>query len=819
VLSTGRLSYDHLDYYLSLASADDYYTKGGEPPGQWIGLGAEELGLSGEVEPSHLRNLFRGLSPEGERALCQIQKKEDAASHHPGWDFSFTVPKSVSTLWSQIDAPLRAELQRIQQESVQEAMSFIEKTAVFTRTGKGGHEFVPSKMIAACFEHSTSRAGDPNLHTHALIMNVGVRTDGSTGTLSGLHLFGPNLKMTAGALYRAAYAYRLEQMGIAVVRVRNWFEIAQVPKKLMDHFSKRREQIEAELDRLGVYSAKAAAAATLKTRPAKEDLVREKLFEEWQEAGREHGWSEEQAQELFGRFVDRRDHAKEIAEAIAAAKENLTKDNAHFSERDFIRALAEQAPGRGIDAPEVIEVAGRYLATSPDIVRLGTQRGTPRFTTKEMYELEKELLDCAQEMVAKESHGVRPETAMAVLSRHGELSEEQMKAVWHITVESNGLALVSGYAGTGKTHMLKVAREIWEAEGIKVVGTAIGGRAQRELGEQSGIPTMTMAKLLYDVSKGRQPVPRDSVVIVDEAGMVGTANWLLLSKVCAAVGAKICAVGHEKQLQPIGAGAPFLELGDRFGRAVLVQNRRQNAAWAKQAVRDFAEGEAKAALAEYAKRGLVSIHETRHEAMAALVDEWRQDGMNGKDSLILAGMVWEVEQLNAMAQEKMRASGRLSRQGLSLEGKHFHIGDTVMFTVTSRPRQVDNGSRGKVVGLSVLQGTVTVDLYDGRRVTVCLSDFPHLDLGYAMTTHKAQGATVDAAYLLVGGTMQHRELSYVQTSRARDTTRLFTTPSVTGDALADLAKEMARSRQKDMAISVERQQSVTQEQGGPAFER
>lgn len=819
MLSVGRLSYDHVDYYLSLASADDYYTKGGEPPGYWMGGGSEHLDLSGEVAPPHLRNLFRGLSPEGDRELCQIQKKEGVASHHPGWDFAFSVPKSVSTLWSQVDAPLRSELQRIQQESVQEAMSFIEKTAVFTRIGKGGHEFVPSKMIAACFEHSTSRAGDPNLHTHALIMNIGVRPDGSPGTLSGLHLFGPNLKMAAGALYRAAYAYRLEQMGIAVVRERNWFEVSQVPKTLMDHFSKRRQDIEAELERMGTHSAQAAAAATLKTRPVKEDLVREKLFEEWKEAGKAHGWSEDQARRLFGRFIDRRDHAKEVAEAIAAAKEKLTKDSAHFSERDFIRALAEEAPGRGIDAKDVIEVAGQYLSTSTDIVRLGSQRGTPRFTTKEMYELELELLESSEHLASSKAHCASATTVIETLTQNGDLSEEQMKAIWHMTAETGGLALVSGYAGTGKTHMLKVAKQIWEAEGFKVVGTAISGKAQEELGEQSGIPTMTMAKLFYELSQGRSPIPKNCIVVVDEAGMVCSSDWLKLSQACSKSGAKICAVGHEKQLQPIGAGSPFLELGDRLGRAVLIKNRRQKEDWAKQAVKDIAEGKAEEALAEYAKRGLVSVHETRSEAMSKLAERWKRDGLCAKDSLILAGLRSEVASLNHLAQTKMMESGRLSGDGLSLLGKEFYVGDCVMFTKTSRARGIQNGSRGEITHIDEFEGTVAVRLYAGRQVTVSLADFPHLDLGYALTVHKAQGASVKDAYLLVGGTMTHRELSYVQVSRAKWATRLYTTPSDSGDAIASLAKEMTRSRQKDMAISVERQQEATRNQDSQAFER
>lgn len=818
MLSVGRLSSAHAGYYLGLA-AEDYYAKGGEPQGTWFGQGADSLGLTGNVEPSALYNLFRGYSPDGDSALVQLQRHEGRADHHPGWDFTFSAPKSVSTLWSQVDQTSRALLQAAHDRAVRSVLSYLERTAIQTRRGKGGHQFEGSGLVAACFAHSTSRAQDPQLHEHILIMNVGVRADGSTGTLSGLHLFAPNLKMTLGALYRAGFAYHLEQLGIEVRRVGPLFEVAHVSRDLVDHFSKRRQEIEAEMARKGLGSAKAAAAVAIETRQTKETIIREKLFGEWQQVGRLHGWSETEAKRLFGRFIDQRNPEAEMAEALQEASASLTKDRAHFSSFDFIRALAEEAPGRGFDAESVIASAERHLALSSDIVRLGSSKGVERFTTKEMFALEHELLQVTEAVKSSGPERVRAETVMRVLARHSELSEEQMRAVWHLTTETDGLALVSGYAGSGKTWMLKVAREIWEAEGLTVIGTALAGRAQRELSEESGIPSKTLAKIFSDLGQGLQPIPYGCVLVMDEAGMVATPEWLKITSACAQAGAKLCAVGHEKQLQPIGPGAPFAELGNRYGTAVLANNQRQREQWAKKATRQIADGKAKAALAEYAARGLVSVHETRSDATTALIHQWREDGMNIHDSLILAGTKKDVTELNRLAQAEMAKAGRLTGAPVSLGDLDFYVGDSVMFTKTSRPRQVDNGARGVVTATDLRSRTVTVASKSGGSVTVSLTDFPYVNLGYAMTTHKSQGASTGNGYVLVHESMQDKELSYVQASRARDKTRFFVTPSESGDAVAELAKQMERSRQKEMAISIVADNRTQRNVEQPSLER
>jgi|APThiThiocy_ev2_2_1041544.scaffolds.fasta_scaffold01801_10 Ti-type conjugative transfer relaxase TraA len=804
MLSMSAMSSGQASYYLGLAR-EDYYLQGGEPPGQWFGRGAEVLGLSGQVESDHLYNLFDGLSPRGDISLVQRQNHEGKAEHRPGWDLTFSAPKSVSTMWSQADEETRSKLQRIQDRAVKAALGYLQDTAASTRRGREGKRLEEVGLVAALFEHSTSRALDPQLHTHALIMNVSVRDDGTTGTLSSLDLF--LSKMAAGALYRAELAKGLQvELGLILRRERTWFEIEGVSKELVQEFSKRREAIEEQLAKSGLSSAEAAAVAAIQTRTAKDGVSRAELFQEWRREGERLGWSADQVDRLIGMLSKYRSLAEERQGACERATERLTWDEAFFSERDFVRYVAEESQGRGLGAKEVRESASRFLNQSPEIVRLGLYNGEQRFTTRKMMELESELLSAAAEMAKNDRHQLHAETVMGTFAKHGGLSEEQLQAVWHITRESGAIAVVSGMAGTGKTRMLDVAREAWESEGYRVEGAALAARAAKELKAGSDIESATIARTLMDIDRGRIKLDNRTILVVDEAGMVATPDMRRLSLACRDAGAKLVLVGDERQLQPIGPGAPFLELGERFGRAELTDIRRQSEEWARQAVRDMADGNARDALHAFAEHGLVTISSTRREAMGDLVAQWRADGEKPENTLILAGTRNEVRTLNELAQAERIRAGELGADAATVNGERIFLNDRVMFTKNKGTLGIENGAKGTVCGMAEDGTRLSVWLDSGEKVTIQPHAFPHISLGYAATTHKAQGATTLKAYVLGGGPMQGRELSYVQASRARLETRFFATAAETGDDIAQLAREMERSRQKLMAHTVIRQQ-------------
>lgn len=804
MLSMSAMSGGQASYYLGLAR-EDYYLEGGEPPGQWYGEGASKLGLHGEVEAAHIYNLFGGYSPEGDRPLVQLQSHDEKATHRPGWDLTFSAPKSVSALWSQLGPEDRQALQAAHFEAVTRALDYLQETAALTRRGRGGNDLERTGLVIATFEHSTSRALDPQLHTHALVLNVGVREDGTTGTVSSLSLF--QAKMAAGALYRAHLSAFLERnLAIQTEAYRAWFEVVGVPEELIAEFSKRREAIEAELDRRGLDTAEAASVAAIGTREAKPAVARSELFQEWRTAGRGLGWSTEEAVQLVGHQLPERDPEQEAARALSHASNALTQSQAHFTERDFVRHVAEASQASGLFAEDILEHSRAHLRYSPEIVRLGRHYGEERFTTKQMMELEKRLLASVENLDADDYHQVGADRVVEGLGRHHELSEEQMNAVLHITGGTGGFAAVSGMAGTGKTRMLEAAQHIWESDGKHVVGAALAARAVKELEEGAEIESSTIARLLYLAEKGRLPLTKESVLVVDEAGMVATSDLQRLAALCESSGSKLVLIGDEKQLQPIGPGAPFMELGQRFGQAEMKDIRRQDDAWARRAVKDLAEGRAQEALEAFVSRGLVKVTETRQEAMAELVKDWRADAKPSRDTLLLAGTRADVQELNALAQRARLEAGELGDAHVDIAGANFHVGDRVMFTKKHPVLGVVNGDRGFLHSVDDRTRVASVMLDSGEKVSFPVDAMEHIVLGYASTTHKGQGATTLRTYVLAGGSMQDREMSYVQASRAREQTTFYMTRVETGDELAKLAREMERSRQKEMAHTILREQ-------------
>jgi conjugative relaxase-like TrwC/TraI family protein len=800
MLSMSAMSGGQAQYYLGLAR-EDYYLEGGEPPGKWYGEGIAKFGLEGEVQPDQLYNLFDGLSPDGTKEVVQLQRHDGKAEHRPGWDLTFSAPKSVSVLWSQSSEENRQIIQRAHRQAVESALDYLQDTAAKTRRGKGGAQLERAGLIIACFEHSTSRALDPQLHIHALVMNIGVREDGTIGTVSSLSIF--QSKMVLGALYRMELATILEQeFGVPVTKHRTWFEILGVPQHLMDEFSKRREIIEAELERKGVSSAEASAVTAIETREVKEAVARSVLFKDWQGIGQALGWSTVEADALYNVVPRGRDKEMELANAISFAAERLTSRQAHFTARDFTRFAAEEAQASGLLIHELVAGVNHHLAHSSEIVRLGRYYGEDRFTTREMLDLEQSLLKNAGLLANNVEHELYAETVIRCLSKNGSLSEEQSKAVWHLTTDTGAIAVVSGMAGTGKTMMLNAARTAWEEEGYEVFGAALTAQAEQELTKGAGIKSSTIAKLLIEIEMGRSPLHSKSILVVDEAGMVATPDMERLIRHCNEVGAKLALIGDGKQIQPIGPGAPFVELGARYGQAELQDIRRQNDVWARRAVKDIAEGNAQAALDEYVSRGLVKVTDTRKEAMQALVNDWFEERTPLKECLILAATRADVKSLNTLAQTLRLEEGALTGEPVSIGEDRFYVGDRVMFTKNHRAMGFVNGSRGVIESFDTLSDRVSVRLDSGDRVSFEPGVMNDISLGYAATTHKAQGATSSRTYILAGGTMQDREMSYVQASRSREQTRFYMTRLESGDEIAHLAREMERSRQKDMASTV-----------------
>ena len=525
------------------------------------------------------------------------------------------------------------------------------------------------------------------------------------------------------------------------------------------------------------------------------------------------------AQRIEGEGIEAADRAemhREIAHNNGAriiadpsiALDAITHQQSTFTRRDM--AMFAHRHSDGID--QFNEVMGA-MRGAPDLVELGRdERGEDRFTTRDMIETEQRLHRAAEVMAEKERHEVGDrdrETALARAEARGlVLSGEQAEALAHIT-DGRDLGVVVGYAGTGKSAMLGVAREAWEAAGYEVRGVALSGIAAENLESGSGIASRTIASLEHGWGQGRDVLTSRDVLVIDEAGMVGTRQLERVMSRAAEAGAKVVLVGDPQQLQAIEAGAAFRSIHERHGGAEIGEIRRQREDWQRDATRNLATGKVSHALEAYRANGMVHEAMTREQARGDLIARWDRDRQVSPDRsrIILTHTNDEVRALNEAARGRMRAAGALGNEvGVTVErgARNFADGDRIMFLQNERGLGVKNGTLGTIELVSAQSMTVQID--DGRSVRFDLKDYNRIDHGYAATIHKAQGMTVDRVHVLATPGMDAHS-SYVALSRHRDSVDLhYGRDDFT--EVDRLTRALSRDRSKDMASDYDRADPV-----------
>ncbi|BBU62169.1 hypothetical protein MSC49_21040 [Methylosinus sp. C49] len=510
--------------------------------------------------------------------------------------------------------------------------------------------------------------------------------------------------------------------------------------------------------------------------------------------------------------ADRADMHREIArgngERIIAdpamALDAITHQQSTFTRRDMAMFAHRHSDG----SDQFNGVMGA-MREAPDLVQLGKDgRGEDRFTTRQMIETEQRLHRAADLMAAKERHEIGDRDREAALARAEArglvLSGEQADALAHVT-DRRDLGVVVGYAGTGKSAMLGVARETWEAAGYEVRGVALSGIAAENLESGSGISSRTIASLEHGWGQGRDVLTARDILVIDEAGMVGTRQLERVLSHAAEAGAKVVLVGDPQQLQSIEAGAAFRSIHQRHGGAEIGEVRRQREDWQRDATRDLATGRTADALRAYDKHGMIRAAATREQARDDLIDHCDRDrqASPGRSRIILTHTNAEVRALNEAARGRMRDAGNLGdevRLVVERGERSFARGDRVMFLQNERGLGIQNGTLGVIEQVSTQSMSVRTD--DGRSVRFDLKDYDRIDHGYAATIHKAQGMTVDRAHVLATPGLDAHD-AYVALSRHRDRMELhyghddFTSQD-------RLLGALSRDRAKDMASDYER---------------
>jgi len=781
MLSIGKLGSGQETYYLEKVAegAEDYYSGRGEAEGEWIGQAAAQFDLEGKVEADQLTAMLTGRNPVTGEPLGL--KSAPGREPVPGFDLTFSAPKSVSLTWALGGHPVSGQVMEAHRASVEAALSYMERSACWARRGKGGRTFVPGRgFLAAAYVHRSSRAGDPQLHTHVLVANATLGPDGRWSRLYHPAIY--EHARTASYLYAAHLRHELTQrLGVEWEPVRNGLaDIRGFSAEELRAFSTRRAEILAAVGEGA--SAKAMRIAALETRQAKDrDITDESMREGWRVRAEEIGLTRERIGERLGHDLPGRSVL--TTEQVGRS---VTGHVSHFDRRDAIRAVAENLP-HGAPADEVEGIADAFLAGSSVIRIAETPRGL-RYTTERIWELERRALATAEEMAGATGRAVAdPIVVSRVLATRSTIKSDQRAMVERLTRGGEALVLVVGEAGTGKTFATVAAAEAWADSGVSLRVATPTWRAANVL-RSDGLDATSVARLLTELDDGRQPLGRGSVLLVDEAGMVDTANLARLIDHAHEAEAKLVLIGDPAQLGEIEAGGLFATLISRTDPVLLDQVIRHNHDLDREGARRIREGQGAEAIEVYRSEGRVVVSADPEARREEMVRDWWRSFREGEDALMVAKRNAEVERLNALAREVMKAEGRLGGREVEVGEATFAAGDQVITRVNDHAARIYNRERWLVDSVDPEgRGVILAGIDAPGRRAVVDADYlarvnpsdgsPALQHAYAATTYQAQGSTVDRAYVMADPSMDRQEI-YVAASRSREETWFYATPEI-----------------------------------------
>jgi conjugative relaxase-like TrwC/TraI family protein len=784
VLNIGRLGAGRGEYYLAQVASgrEDYYLGGGEPPGVWLGSADAAVGVAGSVEADALRAVLAGRSPAG-MALA------GAARRVPGFDLTFRAPKSVSLLFGLGPVRVSAAVRAGHEAAVASGVAYLEDQACWTRRGARGARLVRGEgFVAAGFLHRTSRAGDPLLHTHVLIANA-VLAEGRWSALDARFLY--REARAAQDVYHAVLRAELtRRLGVEWAPVRfGTADVAGFTRTMINAFSTRRREILEALAECGERSEAAAQVATLATRTAKADTPYGELVARWRRTAAEVGLTGRVLAGVLGRADTRDVNQPTVDQEMLLGPVGLTMQRSTFRRRDIVRAWCRALP-HGADLHVIDQLTRRTLA-SPELVLLTSSTleadfartvgdahrvgsPDPLYTTRELAAVEAALCNTAARRINADVASVAGAVARAAIGARPSLSDEQQAMIQQLLTSGSGVEVVLGKAGAGKTIALDAARAAWQASGITVLGCSLAARTAAQLESDAGIPATTIARLQHELR--HRALPHNSVVVVDEGAMVGTRTLHHLAQLAEAANAKLVLVGDDRQLPAIAAGGGFRALTQTIQPIRLTTNRRQVDAWERAALDAVADGHTGAALGAYRRHGRITLGDNADQLRQKLVADWHTARQTGTDARMLALHHDDVEDLNRRARHTLIRNRELPDGGLDIGGRTFAVGDLVVGRRNDYRTGILNGTLATVVATQPTAGTLTIRTPEGTTLTLSRSYLQrgHLYHAYALTIHKAQGATYDTAYIL-GDDRLYREAGYVALSRARNHTHLYAT--------------------------------------------
>ncbi len=792
---------------------DNYYTRDQSAADEWQGDLCDKIGLQD------------GARVQAEDFQVIVNARESKCA---GYDLTFSAPKSVSVVSQLGDDQQRQDMIEAHREAVRDTLREIEKNEIYTRARIDGKitRIKTGKMAAAKFEHNLSRNCDPQLHTHAFIANNTIY-NGKLYAIDGSRLY--KTQKIYGAEYRARLAENLRARGYEIEITdaeKGFFELKGMPKKDLDLFSTRRAEILADMEARGVTGAEAAQVSTLATRHAKErEIDQDKLREEWRETWGDRPLAEAKKENMsiMDMSADRDRVYQETVEAMEAKQYAWTA-------KEFEEELTKNGVGCGMTR----ERARELMKNDPTIIRGELKKPesgeeTEYFTTVKNYEQERGLFETVAEgkggFSAALDHETAERTREEVCKENGwELTDQQKNLVSHIAESQDNIIAVRGLAGVGKSFSLNAAREVLEKEGYEVMGAAPSGRAAAELAADAGMEGQTadgatrcgtLHRLMNEAEKSAgnalpgqdyekkrswnfdniQAPTQPRVYLLDEAGMIDNntlSEFFKMADAQRAAGAeiKIVMVGDDKQLPPVGAGNFFsdaIQL-DVVSKAELTDIRRQaETPELLEAVKEAVSGNPSKSLRILAKEDAIHEIKTQKGRNSAITREYMSmSDAERAETLILSAKNADRIDINNAIREELIKAGKLDRgKEYAVEVKrdeppqirNFAKGDKIVFLRNDIKKGVRNGTQGTIQEIKGDTFRVNIGTKkEPKIVDIDIKKYNYMDHAYCVTTHKAQGATVQRVIVNLNSAdtkLNSRNSYYVDISRAKSKVSLY----------------------------------------------
>ncbi|MGG5258811.1 MobF family relaxase [Phycicoccus avicenniae] len=777
------------------------------------------------------RELFvreRGRAPRDERELASavVRYSRPQRVTVAGFDLTFSPVKSVSALWAVAPPEVARAIELAHAAAVTEALAYIEREVLFTREGKDGARQVETRgLVASAFTHRDSRAGDPDLHTHVAVANKVQTVEGKWLSVYGrvLHQHVVAVSETYNtALERhlvADLGLRFTDRAEAPGERRPVREVVGVDPGLCQRWSRRRTDITARQRELSSEFRRAhgrpptpveaiglAQRANLETREAKHEprsvgeqraawrveavealgspaevermVVAALQPNRTPQPGLSAAWVREAAGRVVREVESRRATWQTWHLAAEAQRQVRDLDVAPGDVAEVVAHVVQVAAGElSVNlTPEHDPMVDPAVLRRADGASVYRHTGSDRFTSPRILAAEQRLTAAAGRA---DGIVVDPEDArLAVLqaSLTGvALNRGQSDLVVSLASSGRRVQLALAPAGSGKTTALAVLADLWRGQVGPVVGVAPSAAAASVLGQATGIPADTLAKVAHDLESGGRSVVADAIgagalVLVDEAGM---ADTLTLERVVTHVlgrGASVRLVGDDQQLAAVGAGGVLRDIAAAHGAVRLEEVVRFRDPVEAHATLALREGDA-SALGFYLDRGRVHVGDLA-TSVDAVFEAWSSDRAAGRDCLMLAPSRDLVAALNARARAARLDGQAPGTEAALADGSHASAGDVVITRrndrrlVTGGSDWVKNGDRWLVT--SAAEGELAVRSIGSRARVVLPADYVarHVELGYATTVHTAQGVTADTVHGIVTG-HETRQLLYTMLTRGR----------------------------------------------------